>query len=357
MNRWRALNPSLRGVLVMVMVGVVVITAGWWFDSRHRADAGPVETTAELIGDQSAGATFKVPSGSVSVSWSLGQATSDDEVRAPRGGRLAQVSWSGRATEPLVSEPLAATDQPVRLRMRIGEKTYALDDDVTLQLRSEGRPTDRKAMVAMPTPEAHVALEAEFAGKTQSLDLDTGKRRLGAFAALYRDVLPLSTVGKNLPETRGRGNGLVWDTRWAPFIERRPYLESQGWAKPGREWVVVSASRLKISWVHSERKTGGPVTYDSTFKEPVGAALTVEAGGATHAPKAAIAARPSFDDALSLGSAVFDVPRGEALSFRLSAAMTVRAERLMTRAPSEVTTVMVVHTARQLAVFEPGADR
>ncbi|WP_018155542.1 hypothetical protein [Demetria terragena] len=356
MSRWRALVRPLRGVLVTLVVGLLVVAGGWWFDARHRADAGRVTTTEKLVSEQRGSATFAVPHGSVTVDIEAGRTTGDDKVRAPRDGRLVQASWRALRAGPNVE---VDTDRPVELRLRIDGERYELEDDVELQPVDQQEQPDLMALLAVPTLDRHVVVEVEFAGRTQSVDIATGEQRLGAFAPLYRSTfrLPVNLVPPpRQAESEERSDGLKLSPSWGASIRRDPYLEGRGWAKPGREWVTLSNSTLtaRASWpTTADRYT------DVAFAGPEQVSLTMVAEGKTvKVSELETEPRPIGAAVLRLPIEpnVLDVPLGSALSFRLAAKVIVQSQSDDTGA-TRTTSAVVVRTASTPAVVLPGAGR
>ncbi|WP_018155538.1 hypothetical protein [Demetria terragena] len=363
MNRWRALNPSLRGALVMVMVGMLVVAGGWWFDSRNRAEAGPIDVAAELHGDQRAHVNFELPNGSVQVSIDAGETTADDEVRAPRGGRLVHASWKGQRPIPnaTATAPAANSDSSIKLRLRVGGDKFTLDDNLDLQREEPNAATDQSALFAVSTPNRHLVVEVEFAGESQSVDVATGERTLGAFAPYYRQDLG-ARIGLHMGSApiRQRSHDLLWTSTWKVGLYRVPYLEGHGWAKPGREWVTLTDSTLSVGRVYSDNKN--QLRYQAKFIEPARVSVAVDGGREVRTPKA-VAEPVAFSDAgLSITSGAYDVARGRALVFRLAAPARIQAESYGSGAEEDrgefrPGTVTVAATAHAPAVLEPGADR
>ncbi|WP_157063344.1 hypothetical protein [Luteipulveratus mongoliensis] len=234
---------------------VLLALIGAWIvhvQVRDRLKAGESRTGEySLSSDFRSSSTFELPDGGLSVTVEVGEeATKYDDwsdrtrVRAPRGGRLVEVSWSPQSRQS--DRTIGVTQRPSSLSLRSGGRTILLEGSIEQSDDTSSGETSKERLVAVPGDLADLEIVAGFAGRQQSVRVLTGKRELGDFATLYRprSDLALQPVDVGPDNDRYvRGNGFRWELR--PVVgqtSRRPYVEGLGWAAAGREWFVVQGS-------------------------------------------------------------------------------------------------------------------
>jgi hypothetical protein len=190
----------------------------------------------------------------------------------PEGRQLLLVEIARPAAAPAPS-PGSGTE--VTVAVADGARSYAVRGGAT------GLTAGTLAIV-LPARAAPV-LRVTDAGRTQSLDLTTGRRGKDAVAGYYPvrrgewETDSSATVGLRLygapvaalgPDDRLAALGLE-DTP-ASLL---PYVEGRGWAKPGRAWLVVEAE------VAYGRRSSSPTDPDVVVVPASSFAATTDRGG------------------------------------------------------------------------------
>lgn len=247
----RGRTPLVAGVGLLLLA--LVATGGWFWVNRGRADVGVVAGDEQVMTERTAQGSFALPDGrEISLSADVGVET-DGDTRAPRGGRLVEIEWRTDATQTLpVPAGVTVTAPPaVGLSVRAGGRVVDLGDDVANAAPSTRSEPERRVL-ALPGDVDDLRVTMTYAGRSQSVELFTGRRDAGAFRGLYRQFA-LGSVDVADSQRQQTGGGLVW-TSWvdATWV-RTPYLEGRGWAPAGREWVVVRRPTLSLLGISGER--------------------------------------------------------------------------------------------------------
>lgn len=255
---------SRRRVVVLAVVLVVLGAAAaggtvWWRD-RDRVDEGVVREHVEVYDNESYDAEVMLPAGRsvrvrVAVGYDRAEFAWDGPVRPPRGGRYVEVTWSELAPEAAraLQPAVPMTKDPARLELRTAGRTFALGtsnpkEPAPAAEKSPG--PQRAAVVALEGASSQLFLDVVFAGRRQSVDVVTGRREMGSFAGLYD---PSRVTRESwLDSSRKSGVDGVRLYHGADLTAtREPYVQGLGWAREGREWLVVGRAGLRASSVSS----------------------------------------------------------------------------------------------------------
>jgi hypothetical protein len=161
-------------------------------------------------------------------------------MTVPPGHQLLVAEITGPATGRAVSGP-------------VGSVTIVVADGAEERPIRGGATALTTGTLAVVLPEgATPLLKVTDAGRTQSLDLTSGRRGTDAIAGYY-PVRTGTHEGNDATATSVRLYGaavaaLSTQERLATValndlpVDLLPYAEGRGWAKPGRAWAVVTAS-------------------------------------------------------------------------------------------------------------------
>ncbi|MFC3736312.1 hypothetical protein [Paractinoplanes deccanensis] len=198
----------------------------------------------ELTGEQLTAAGLDLKGGD-------GLPASAGEVRAPEGHELFIVD----ADDPKMLAPSQnGVMQKVSFTLVVGGQSRPLGNRLVAY-------NTRDALLAVVPVGAEVRLDLTDEGRTQSLDLRTGKR-INAAAGLY----PVREARTNLQE--------VWRYRGSTYTtvsvslkaEFTSWTEKKGWASAGRAWltgtVSVTAGAVKVPDMAKAVQVPVPVEVD-----------------------------------------------------------------------------------------------
>ncbi|MBB2894517.1 hypothetical protein, partial [Flexivirga oryzae] len=312
-----------RSVIAVALLLVVAVALSALLLGRHEDDRGRMAVGDSLQGDYSLSdatyehdLSFQLPGSVLSVSVAVGQRASSDETggsveaKAPRDGQLVHVTWS--ATRSSSDGAPDTGDHASRLAVR--SKTTSVVVDRAVKAPAQGSSTagddDRnQALVAVPGDAADVQLTVTFEGRTQSVSLVSGERRLGAFASLYRPRPASAQVSQTQDQPADERSGYWWFcTAEARLMTRAPYVDGLGWAPAGREWVVVTGAGVHVADTPAVRRADGRVAeyeLDGTPK----VAVTIDGD---HAVKSTRAVRTHQDGTGTTRDYVFSIRTGAA---------------------------------------------
>lgn len=276
------LTPPMRGALILILIGGLIIGFVWVVvnepdsssdSATESTSVGPGPVTHKHVGSVDAPeeltTVFIVPGGVIGVALQVGTTAGYyPRVRPPAGGVLVAASLSqvvGGTAPVQVPDPpspgLDPDDLPgSRIWLRAGDFRAPLFTDVRAQKRF-GRGEEASRLVAVPKTDQPIRLELELDGRRQSVDPRSGRRTTGAFAALYRpqarDRDDRDAAGSSATATGAQRSGdLGWETTARADYRRVPYLAGLGWAKAGREWLVLDEAELRVTDIVDPRTDG-----------------------------------------------------------------------------------------------------
>lgn len=344
-RRWRRRVAWAAAVVVVlgVAIAAVVIHNG----RKDRLAAGATSSQKIILSGAgpSVVAPFTVPNAGLLVQASTGASgsveDSDHEVHAPRGGVLVRLVWTSTGSGSPAAE-LAGSGSST-LVVRSQQTRVTVDREIA--------PTtgEQQAVVALAGNAADVVLEVRFAGRSQSIDLQTGRRHPGAFASLYRGWTPPSGPSAALSVEQDQPtdpkSAFTWNAEVPPQAASRvPYLSALGWAREGREWVTVTDVAYRLSPEAAEWRAGERRARYAVVGKP---RLTVTVAG--RAPVRVL--RPSGE--AGGGTYVFSVARGDAVTVRTVLSAQVRRSSGDAHAP-ETSTLRVTRTEVRPAIATIG---
>ena len=271
----RARRPV--GLLLVAALLVALSWGGWAWTQRDRVDVGLVKADLNVDSRADLSSYLELPEHRLSLSAEVGDRgvdEGDDEHRAPRGGRLVELSWELSANQPAQPDAAPVQDPDVVLWLRAGGRDVQVARDASKDghenTSGERRPWSSQ-VVAVAGESGPIEVIAEYAGRRQSVDLATGDRAAGSFAGLYRP----STRGQQIRDERSplRADGVSWMSDAWLTPTRTPYLAERGWAPAGKEWLVLDTA-ITVKYVHREVGDGWE-SYDEIYREPARATLTI----------------------------------------------------------------------------------
>ncbi|MBB2892628.1 hypothetical protein [Flexivirga oryzae] len=360
--RWWRRRPALWVALLLV-VAVALSTVLF---VRHQGDKGRMAAGTSRPGDYAVSDTslyrtfqLVVPGASVMINAEVGQraALVDDKtydvtrVKAPHGGQLVHLEWS--VSGPWLGGAPHTGDHTSSLAVRSRTTSVVLDRAITAPVvgsAGSGDDDRHEALVAVPGELADLQVTVTFQGRTQSISLASGERRLGAFASLYRP----RAAGAQVSLTRDQPTDGQSPYRWFCHAEvngltRTPYVDALGWAPAGHEWVVVSGAGVRASdrpaeWIEGGRLAG----YERDGKPQV----TVTVNG-EHPETSVSAAQPTKDRLLTARDYVFSIHTGDAATVEVEAVVPAKRGKGEDRHAPARTTVRVGKTLSAPAVVDP----
>lgn len=218
---------------------------------------------------------------------------------------------------PWQRDPYEMWREMVSLTLEVGGRTRS----VTTYPRYMSNETAGPATLALSVPKgAPVTLRVTDDGRTQSMDLRTGRRGNDAIAAYYKPLPKLKVTAEDyeataqvsvLNSTRPVRLGVRFAQTEA-YVG--PWVRPGGWAQPGRWWVVLrwaevytgfaTAEQLSKEYERSRLYLSGEVHYAESF--------TLHSGGETYQPTGANTIDWTEVELPSVYSysVVFDVPEG-----------------------------------------------
>lgn len=317
MRAWASLRPPVRGSIIVVVVAAVVLVlvgAGkHWIDQAGRVDPGRLPDSAQVVGDEDT-VSFMIPGGQVSVGVETDQRTlrDDDDKRyeAPSNGRLVEASWSSESDSETTTEPPAGLEPDKLPDPKVWVKSGEQRERVTGT--SEGISGNAHGGAFAFGTRDPLVVEVEFAGRRQSVDVTSGRRTMGSFASLYG----ARPTARGQDTLRGQRKGDIW---WTSTLvvgyDRVPYLHGLGWAKKGREWLVLGRAEYSVDGFEDPdvRKDARYAVADT---KPVGS-VRVDNGRQVRKPGATAHGGASEVEYEPRG-AVFDIPRSKATSLRFT---------------------------------------
>lgn len=341
----------------MAVAVVLALVAGsvWVVQERRDRDrlaVGAVQGEYLMTGgNQVSSPSFVLPNAELRILVEVGGAARDtesrDTVRAPRGGVLAKVQVTSRS-------PAATADRSDRgaatVTLRSGGRDVQVAKAVKPAARDSAGYGSRKAtLVALPGDGRDVQVVVEFAGRAQSVDLLSGRRTAGDFAALYPSG---SAVGPAADETvRGADRSdprLTWTaTATRGSAQRTPYLPTLGWAGPGTEWMLLTGVGARYAeqparWVSgdevAEYRTAGSATTTVTCNGHPARTTLAPGSASSGSGEAAYACR---------------VPSGRAVTVGASTTVTLERSYGSQQAPTKSTMTVQSHFAVRAVVAAP----
>lgn len=352
------------GLSITVLV-VIALAIGGVLIARHQAGEGRLAVGETRAGGYTVSGSFydsyrfSVPGATVTVIADVGDRASrlddaaDDfiRVKAPEDGQLVGVKWSA---VPLGDTSFAG-DHVSSLAIRSKDSSVVVDPAVTPAQDASYTSSDdedHEKLVALPGDVDDLQLTLTFQGRTQSISLVDGRRRMGAFAPYYRSSFSTGVVsiGQDQP------SDVASPFRWygSPVLggmTRTAYLDGLGWAKAGHEWAVVSDAGWRLGEDAARWSDGEHLAYYAMDGTPR-TAITVNGARPVRAlGKAATTAEHGSRS--STRDYVFSVPTGDAVTVHLAVTMPAKREAGEdTRAP-ERTTVRLRSDVTYPAVLDP----
>lgn len=259
-----------RSLLVAVAFAVVATLSGCQGDAKddepHRMAAGEIiegSGVPEESGDQP---VVMLPSGKVTFTITdpvrkldISDTRLTEEVEPDRGVDLVGVAWDRErfvyvrdAGEAMAGGVQADKSEQVELRLVADDKSYEFPNVGTM----DGLDGANFFYVGIPRAASKLALEVEYDGLVQAIDLRKGVVDEAAAAPLYEQELaagaePDETEVSCSAADRGRGR-----LRWYLFCDVAravavPYVPGRGWAGEGRTFVVAwtHASIGGVDWI------------------------------------------------------------------------------------------------------------
>jgi hypothetical protein len=173
-------------------------------------------------------------------------------------------------------------DGPVPGLTATGLGTQLGDASAALVIAGQTRPvgisaavgTGELALAVIPAG-APVSIAVTDSGRTQTLDLRTGKRAGDAIAGYY----PLLSGGR-LFEELIHINGVDKSGDWTLLgtgldVRLQPYIDGKGWAAPGRAWLTID---FDVSLLEVDTSITVDVSKSLTLHGPGGSVLRLPAG-------------------------------------------------------------------------------
>ncbi len=242
---------------VLVLVAAVVAALICWRhlrDDRPHAAAGETFAATQPL-PRTTASRVETPAGGLDIraTGPLSGVDADPAVRdhqAPDGGSFVGLQIV-RSDEPVVTRyrfrdtPLTANYSDTDFALVADGRRYPVRE-----YDSYGRPFDeaddartvtqvaQRVYVAVAGTPRTLSLEVSYAGRTQRVDLRTGKNAPGPFAALYRNRDVRQTCGTTTYE-RGFGADVRAPACRVDLLQRTPYYPARGWAPTGKEWLVL----------------------------------------------------------------------------------------------------------------------
>ncbi|MBL7255344.1 hypothetical protein [Paractinoplanes lichenicola] len=175
----------------------------------------------------------------------------DQALRAPEGHELFIVDADNPDVIPMSQKDAL---KKVSFALVVGGKSRDLGNSLSAY-------NLRDALLAVVPAGAEVRLDLTDEGRTQSLDLRTGKRAV-AVAAFY----PLRQASAG-PSERWRYRGSTYTSIIASLNARlSPWTEEKGWAPAGRAWltgkVSVSVGSLELPLTSKSVRTPATIQVD-----------------------------------------------------------------------------------------------
>lgn len=353
MKTWGTLGPPVRGSIVMIVSTALVLAlvgaSKAWMDQVFRVEPGRLPAWA-LVAGASRDVTFQIPGGSVDLMVKSGQETvrdTDDRERlkAPAGGRLVEVDWRSVGSPQDDSWLDVGEMPPAKVWLRSGDERALVSGVVRLP-QSDDADEDRGIAVAFGSRKP-VEVELEFAGRRQSVEVISGRRTMGSFAPLYR----ASTSDSRQQEGRSsdRTRTLRWSSKLSVDDARTPYHPDLGWAKKGREWLVLERAQYSVEDVGGVG-SAKEHTYVIADAKPSGSVRAtdgrvVQGGGTARGAGQRAEYQPA--------GTVFEIPRGGQTALRFT--LRLRLESDSTGASGRSFTA--TRTLEVPAVPEAGGDR
>lgn len=249
---------------VGLLVLALVVGGGWFWVNRD--DAAPPIAAPRLMAEgervserveQTGRATFELPDGgSVIVDAAVGVVT-DSGARAPRGGRVVELAWRSfsRTSDPTWRGPRPG-QVPVELGLSARGKSVAVAQ-VSRGIVGGDRNREPRQVVQVPGDGSSLKVTLSYAGRRQSMELFTGRREAGSFRGLYR---PFTALRVDILNTLrdARTAGFTWNSYLNGWWFRTPHLPDRGWARPGREWIVISGAELVVQSAERDGVTWYP---------------------------------------------------------------------------------------------------
>ena len=207
-----------------------------------------------------------------------------ETVRAPRGGRLVYVSAE---TDTASLLPLARRPGPgppdAALAVVAGGRAYPLRGLQAPRTASGLLIGTRRAQwVAVAGDASDLRLRVTYDGQSEALD-PRRPRPAGGFAALgavahqARLSRPDIRCGRERwTAPYGRAPGVPAPTCVLGRVDRAPYVGGLGWARPGREWLIVTAdadgpyrfARRGVEYRNDEQLRDAPPVYALDGQRP-----------------------------------------------------------------------------------------
>lgn len=339
---WDRVSPPMRGATILVLIGVLLLAAVWGVrNAPENSDTAETKTvSAGVVKDEDVltvdstetyTTSFIVPGGVIGIELDIGTtAGSYPEIHPPAGGVLvsAHLKRLFEGDAPFdVPDPASGDERgaPSRIWLRAGEFRAPLFEHAVPDTSEEqGRD------VAVPKTEQPLVLELELGGRRQTVDVRSGKRTTGAFSALYRprehNTAETGAEGQYAVDSSTQRSGdLRWYAAANATYRRVPYLDDLGWAKKGREWLVLDEAELRVDDIVDPLTDGQDPPFDTisiTRTKNSRGGVTAEGARVARAPSTALSPYTSRyetdgsekDDPevayYTTTSAIFDVPAG-----------------------------------------------
>lgn len=358
---WDRLSPPMRGATILVLIGVLLLAAVWGVkNAPESSDTAEIKTVSAGVIKDEDGLTvdstetyttsFIVPGGAIGIELDIGTtAGAYPEIHPPAGGVLVSANLTRLDDAPIAAPGAAAAGgqrgAPSRIWLRSGEfRAPLFSHAVPDTAEEEGRD------IAVPKTDQPLVLELDLGGKRQTVDVRSGQRTTGAFSALYRprehNTADSGAEGQYAADSSAQRSGdLRWYAGANATYRRVPYVDDLGWAKKGREWLVLDETELQVDDIVDPQTDGKEPPFDT-----IRTTRTKSSKGGVTAAGARVARAPSTelspytspyetdgsekDDPevayYSTTNVVFDVPAGSATRLTFSLRIRLKPPRKTT---------------------------
>lgn len=235
-------------------------------DGPHRMAAGEMVEGSGVPSESGAKSEVMLPSGKVTFSVTdpvrrldISDTRLTEKVEPERGVDLVGVSWDRErfvyvrdAGEAMAGGVQADKSEQVELTLVADDKSYDFPDVGTM----DGLDGANFFYIGIPRAASKLAIEVEYDGLVQAIDLRKGAVDEAAAAPLYEQEL---AAGAEPDEAEMACSGADRDRgrlRWYLFCDVAravavPYVPGRGWAGEGRTFVVAwtHASVGGVDWI------------------------------------------------------------------------------------------------------------
>lgn len=315
-------NP-LRWLVALLVLLVALGTVGWAVLARHTVQVGDRYYDRSVMDDNTSRAlNLQLPTAKLDLRVTHGDTAGayDDEVKAPDGATLVQVTWT--PTRLGVAPVWPAASQRQRQVPATDLSLVTEGRRYSLATSMQANDVGSSAVVVVKGDASDARVEAWYDGRT-----------VRAASGSADIVNPSPTGGCDDPSERHSDRVFLYVACAMP-VHRSVYVPGLGAAPHGKEWLVLYAAGVARSERDATVYPPGSDAEGAHYTPSGRPTVAVTAAGVAAKPK--LAGKDVIDgDSVRLADRAWLVPEGEASTVRLRYRLPMSLNRQRTDLPDQ----------------------